>query len=121
MIRNSLTVLLSLFVAQFAIAIPVQSAPYPYVASWRQKYSMSQCVNDAYTIARKHPFTDDQQLTNESAGKLKTLHGSHKAGEHSIAILCSRDDGLAAFSVSRYHNDETHNMYSDTHKSFNQI
>ena len=69
MIRNSLTVLLSLFVAQFAIAIPVQSAPYPYVASWRQKYSMSQCVNDAYTIARKHQFTDDQQLTNESIGR----------------------------------------------------
>ncbi|AHF63221.1 Phage integrase family domain protein [Synechococcus sp. WH 8109] len=60
MTKDSIKVLLCLFVAQFAIAIPVQSAPHVYVASWILKYSMSECVDDAYTIARKHQFTYGQ-------------------------------------------------------------
>ena len=121
MTKISHKVLLSLFVAQLAIACPVQSAPNVYVASWRLKYSMSECVDDAYTIARRHQFTEEQELTNDNEGKLKALYATHKTGELSIVIMCSRDDGTATYSVSGYDNDQTYNMYSSINNSFKQL
>ena len=82
---------------------------------------MSECVNDAYTIARKHQFTDDQDLQNGNDGKLQTLYATHKTGELSIAIRCSRDDGTAAFSVCGYDNDHTYKMASEINTSFKQL
>ena len=121
MIKDSPKVLLSLFVAQFAIAIPVQSAPDVYVASWKLNYAMTECVDDAYKIAKKHQFTDDQQLTNSNNGKLKVLFANHQTGELSIVIKCSRGDGTASFAVGGYDNDQTFKMYSDINNSFKQL
>ena len=114
-------VLVALFAAQFAIAIPVQSAPDIYVASWKLDYAMSECVGDAYKIAKKHQFTDNQQLTNTNGGKLKVLFANHKTGELSIVIKCSRGDGTASFAVGGYDNDQTFKMYSDINDSFKQL
>ena len=121
MINDPLKALLSLLVAQLAMAIPAQSAPDVYVASWRLKYAMSECVADAYTIARKHQFTLDQEIVSDSNGKLKNLYATHTTGEFSIVISCSREDGTAAFSVSGYDNDEVHDMFTIINDSFRQL
>ena len=71
---------------------------------------MSECVSDAYIVARKHGFTDRLELINDNGGSLKNLYGHHRNGELSIAISCSRDDGTAAYAVTGYDNDETWNM-----------
>lgn len=121
MIKDSPKVLLSLFVAQFAIAIPVQSAPYVYLASWHLLYPMKECVDDAYKIAKKHQFTAKQELINDNDGDLKTLYANHKTGKFKIVIKCSRGDGTASYAVGGYDNGQTYKIYSDINDSFIQL
>ena len=121
MIKDSPKVLLSLFVGQFAIAIPIQSAPKVYLASWHLLYPMTECVDDAYKIAKKHQFTDDQELINDADGELKTLYATHKTGKFSIVIKCSRGDRTASYAVGGYDNGQTYKMYSDINDSYKEL
>ena len=117
---RSAKALLILFAAQVVAVLPVHASPYVYVASWWMKYPMSECVDDAYKIARKHQFTKDLDLAKASE-TVQTLYASHRSGEFSIAIQCSRDDGTAAYSVSGYDHSHTYDMYLNVNQSFKDL
>ena len=82
---------------------------------------MSECVSDAYTVARKHGFTDSLELITDNGGSLKNLYGNHWNGELSIAISCSREDGTASYAVTGYDNDETWKMTDEIGDTYRKL
>jgi len=117
----SIKALFVLFGVHLCAATPAYGAPHVYVSSWKLNYSTSECVDDAYTIARKHGFSDDRELLTGSTGKVKSLYATHRSGELSIVIQCDRDSGTAVFAVSGYDNDEAYDMMRDIGDSYQEL